>query len=100
MAEYKNPNQHGGKQDTSSLLVFSIVFAAILLGMQFFRPKKPVTPNPAQTAAAKTNASQQNGAGSGNNVCKRHGESRGRGNIGRGNGEGCGRHPEHYDRRE
>ena len=68
MAEYKNPNQHGGKQDTSSLLVFSIVFAAILLGMQFFRPKKPVTPNPAQTAAAKTNASQQNGAGSGNNV--------------------------------
>jgi YidC/Oxa1 family membrane protein insertase len=68
LAEYKNPNQHGGKQDTSSLLVFSIVFAAILLGMQFFRPKKPVTPNPAQTAAAKTNASQQNGAGSGNNV--------------------------------
>ena len=62
MAEYKNPNQQGGKQDTNSLLVFSIVFAAILLGMQFFRPKHPATPNSAQTTAAKSNASQQNGA--------------------------------------
>ncbi|MGB8477834.1 MAG: membrane protein insertase YidC [Acidobacteriaceae bacterium] len=62
MAEYKNPNQQGGKQDTSSLLVFTVVFAAILLGMQFFRPKHPAAPSPAQTAASKTNASQQNGA--------------------------------------
>ncbi|MGB7198133.1 MAG: membrane protein insertase YidC, partial [Acidobacteriaceae bacterium] len=62
MAEYKNPNQQGGKQDTNSLLVFSIVFAAILLGMQFFRPKRPVTPNSAQTTASKSNTSQQNGA--------------------------------------
>ncbi len=62
MAEYKNPNQQGGKQDTNSLLVFSIVFAAILLGMQFFRPKHPATPNSAQTTAAKSNTSQQNGA--------------------------------------
>jgi YidC/Oxa1 family membrane protein insertase len=63
LAEYKNPNQQGGKQDTSSLLVFTVVFAAILLGMQFFRPKHPATPSPAQTTATKTNASQQNGAG-------------------------------------
>ena len=61
MAEYKNPNQHGGKQDTNSLLVFSVVFAAILLGMQFFRPKHPAAPVPAQTTTTKTNASQQNG---------------------------------------
>ena len=69
MAEYKNPNQHGGKQDTNSLLVFTVVFAAILLGMQFFKPKHPAAPPSAQTTAAKTNASQQNGAAAvGNNV--------------------------------
>ncbi|MGC1872742.1 MAG: membrane protein insertase YidC [Acidobacteriaceae bacterium] len=67
MAEYKNPNQHGGKQDTNSLLVFTVVFAAILLGMQFFRPKHPATPTPAQTTASKTSASQQNGAGAASN---------------------------------
>ncbi len=61
MAEYKNPNQQGGKQDTSSLLVFTVVFAAILLGMQFFKPKHPPVSTPAQTTAAKTNPSQQNG---------------------------------------
>ena len=63
MAEYKNPNQQGGKQDTSSLMVFTVVFAAILLGMQFFRPKHPAGPSPAQSTAAKTNTSQQNSAG-------------------------------------
>jgi YidC/Oxa1 family membrane protein insertase len=63
LAEYKNPNQQGGKQDTNSLLVFSVVFAAILLGMQFFRPKHPPTPPTAQTTVSKTNASQQSGAG-------------------------------------
>lgn len=69
MAEYKNPNQQGGKQDTSSLLVFTVVFAAILLGMQFFRPKHPATPSPAQSTATKTNASQQNSAGAaGSNI--------------------------------
>jgi YidC/Oxa1 family membrane protein insertase len=63
LAEYKNPNQQGGKQDTSSLLVFTVVFAAILLGMQFFRPKHPATPSPAQSTTARTNTSQQNNAG-------------------------------------
>ncbi|MES2219420.1 MAG: membrane protein insertase YidC [Acidobacteriota bacterium] len=62
MAEYKNPNQHGGKQDTNSLLVFSVVFAAILLGMQFFKPKHPSTPPATHSSATKSNASQQNGA--------------------------------------
>ena len=69
MAEYKNPNQQGGKQDTNSLLVFTVVFAAILLGMQFFKAKHPAGPTPAQTTAQKTNASQQSGAGAtGNNA--------------------------------
>ena len=63
MAEYKNPNQQGGKQDTSSLLVFTIVFAAILLGMQFFRPKHPVATSPAQSTPTKTTATQQTNAG-------------------------------------
>ncbi len=58
MAEYKNPNQQGAKQDTSSLLIFTIVFAAILLGMQFFRPKQPAAHSPTQTTTAQpSNAS-------------------------------------------
>lgn len=55
MAEYKNPNQQGGgKQDSRSLLIFTTVFLAILLGMQMFRPKKTATPaqSPAKTATA------------------------------------------------
>ncbi len=70
MAEYKNPNQQGGKQDTNSLLVFTVVFVAILLGMQFFKPKHPVTLPPAHSTAAKTNASQPTGAAgdAGNNT--------------------------------
>ncbi|HET9085973.1 MAG TPA: membrane protein insertase YidC [Acidobacteriaceae bacterium] len=51
MAEYKNPNQQGGGQDSRSLMVFTFVFAVILLGMQIFRPKKPVTPAQHQPAA-------------------------------------------------
>ncbi|MGO8717661.1 MAG: membrane protein insertase YidC [Acidobacteriaceae bacterium] len=58
MAEYKNPNQHGGKQDTSSLLVFTLVFVAILLGMQIFRPKHPAAPSSTQSAPAKNTAAQ------------------------------------------
>ena len=53
MAEYKNPNQQGGKQDSRSLMVFTMVFAVILLGMQIFHPKKPVTP-----ASTKTQSTQ------------------------------------------
>ena len=62
MAEYRNPNQQGGKQDTSSLLIFTVVFAAILLGMQLLRPKHPTT-SPIQSTTSKANASQQNSAG-------------------------------------
>ncbi len=51
MAEYKNPNQQGGGQDSRSLMVFTFVFAVILLGMQIFRPKKPVPPAQHQPGA-------------------------------------------------
>jgi len=48
LAEYKNPNQQGGKQDSSSLLILMTVVLAIFLGMQVFRPKTPAK-GPAQT---------------------------------------------------
>ena len=65
MAEYKNPNQQGGKQDTNSLLIFTLVFAAILLGMQLFRPKQPAVHNPPpSTAKEQTNAGNPSSTGS------------------------------------
>ncbi len=57
MAEYKNPNQQGGgKQDSRSLLIFSTVFLAILLGMQLFRPKTPATHAPAPAPAKQASS--------------------------------------------
>jgi len=51
LAEYKNPNhQGGGKQDTRTLMIFSLVFLAILLGMEWFRPKKAAVTAPAHPA--------------------------------------------------
>ena len=62
MAEYKNPNQQGGKQDSRSLLIFTMVFLAILLGMQLYRPKKPAPAPTTKTSAvpAATVASANN----------------------------------------
>lgn len=51
MAEFKNPNQQGG-QDNRSLLVMLLVMAAVFFGMQVFRAKK----NP-QTVSPNANAS-------------------------------------------
>jgi YidC/Oxa1 family membrane protein insertase len=63
LAEYKNPNQQGGgKQDSRSLLIFTAVFLAILLGMEFFRPKKPAAPAPEKPAATQTTNSAKPGA--------------------------------------
>ncbi|MHB8301775.1 MAG: membrane protein insertase YidC [Acidobacteriaceae bacterium] len=60
MAEYKNPKQQGGGQDSRSLMVFTAVFAVILLGMQVFGPKKPA---PARNQPAATQqSSATNGA--------------------------------------
>jgi YidC/Oxa1 family membrane protein insertase len=46
LAEIRNPNQQsgGGKQDSRSFLIFSLVFVVMLLALQYFKPKKPETP--------------------------------------------------------
>ena len=61
MAEIRNPNQPGGGgggQDSRTLLIFSVVFVLIFLGLQYFSPKKkpqPETPaEVASTAPART----------------------------------------------
>jgi YidC/Oxa1 family membrane protein insertase len=52
LAEIRNPNQPGGGgQDSRTLLVFSIVFVLIFLGLQYFSPKKK-TPPPTQVASS------------------------------------------------
>ena len=62
MAEYKNPNQQGGKQDSRSLMVFTMVFAVILLGMQIFHPKKPGTPALTKTQSVQSSTAIQSNA--------------------------------------
>lgn len=62
MAEYKNPNQQGGKQDSSFLLVLMTVALAVFLGMQVFRPKQPAQ-HPAPTAPKTTVANSKTAAG-------------------------------------
>ncbi len=61
MAEIKNPNQPGGGgQDSRTLLIFSVVFVLIFLGLQYFSPKKKTQPETpaevASTAPARTPA--------------------------------------------
>ncbi len=52
MAEFKNPNQPGG-QDNKSLLVMMLVMVAVFFGLQYFRAKKnPQTVSPNANAAA------------------------------------------------
>lgn len=56
MAEFKNPNQQGG-QDNKSLLVMMLVMVAVFFGLQYFRTKKnpqTVSPNAAQSSPAQT----------------------------------------------
>jgi YidC/Oxa1 family membrane protein insertase len=53
LAEIKNPNQPGGGgQDSRTLLIFSVVFVLIFLGLQYFSPKKKTQPEiPAEVAS-------------------------------------------------
>ena len=53
MAEIKNPNQPGGGgQDSRTLLIFSVVFVLIFLGLQYFGPKRKMQPEaPAEVAS-------------------------------------------------
>jgi YidC/Oxa1 family membrane protein insertase len=54
LAEIRNPNQPGGGgQDSRTLLIFSIVFVLIFLGLQYFGPKKKTAPEtPAEVASS------------------------------------------------
>jgi YidC/Oxa1 family membrane protein insertase len=54
LAEIRNPNQAGGggRQDSRTLLIFSVVFVLIFLGLQYFAPKKkPQTETPTEVAS-------------------------------------------------
>jgi YidC/Oxa1 family membrane protein insertase len=68
LAEIKNPNQQGaggGGQDSKTILVFTALFIAILLGMQYFRAKKAPEPTPETTqqqTTANTSAAPQQAA--------------------------------------
>ncbi len=56
MAEFSNPNQQGG-QDNKSLIAMMVVFAAVLLGAQYYHSK--VNPQPAATPTAAPGVSSQ-----------------------------------------
>jgi YidC/Oxa1 family membrane protein insertase len=61
LAEIRNPNQPGGGgggQDSRTLLIFSIVFVLIFLGLQYFGPKKKGE-TPAQVATSSKAAAPQ-----------------------------------------
>ena len=54
MAEFKNPNQQGGGQDSRSFLVMVVVMVAVFFGLQFFRSKNPQTATPSAPAATQS----------------------------------------------
>ena len=58
MAEFKNPNQSGG-QDNKSLLVMMLVMVTVFFGLQYFRAKK----NPQTVSPNANSASVQTAAG-------------------------------------
>ena len=56
MAEFKNPNQQGGG-DNKSLVVMMLVMVAVFFGLQYFRAQhnpQTASPNAAQSAPAQT----------------------------------------------
>jgi YidC/Oxa1 family membrane protein insertase len=55
LAEIRNPNQPGGGgQDSRTLLIFSVVFVLIFLGLQYFGPKKKTQPEPSAKVASSS----------------------------------------------
>ncbi|MEO8737709.1 MAG: membrane protein insertase YidC [Edaphobacter sp.] len=58
MAEFKNPNQQGG-QDNNSFLLMMLVMVAVFFGLQYFhttktKPASPTTPVATQSAPAQS----------------------------------------------
>jgi YidC/Oxa1 family membrane protein insertase len=62
LAEFKNPNQQGGGQDSRSFLVMVVVMVAVFFGLQYFRAKNPQTVAPSASAPAAQSAPAQPGA--------------------------------------
>jgi len=55
LAEIRNPNQPGGGgQDSRTLLIFSVVFVLIFLGLQYFSPKKKPQPESSSQVASSS----------------------------------------------
>ncbi len=89
LAEIRNPNQPGGGgQDSRTLLIFSIVFVLIFLGLQYFGPKKKTQPaTPAQVASTSAPTAPVSASACSGPSCRRppvhapgrHGQGRGRG---------------------
>jgi YidC/Oxa1 family membrane protein insertase len=52
LAEFKNPNQQGGG-DNKSLLVMMLVLVTVFFGLQYFRSKNPQTASPNAAAPAQ-----------------------------------------------
>jgi YidC/Oxa1 family membrane protein insertase len=62
LAEFKNPNQQGGG-DNKSLLVMMLVLVTVFFGLQYFRAKtNPQTISPNSAASAPANTSQSSPA--------------------------------------
>lgn len=57
MAEFKNPNQQGG-QDNKSFLLMMLVMVAVFFGLQYFQSTKPKPASPTAPAATQSTPAQ------------------------------------------
>ncbi|HEY0797136.1 MAG TPA: hypothetical protein VGD64_15290, partial [Acidisarcina sp.] len=59
MAEIRNPNQQGpgAGGDSRSILIMSVIFLAVFLGIQYFRKTVP-QPQPQQSTSQGTQSTQ------------------------------------------
>jgi len=64
LPEIQNPNQQSGGPDSRTLLIYSVIFLAIFLGLQYLRSKNPPPPPAGQHAptAQKSSAASRSAA--------------------------------------
>lgn len=65
MAEFKNPNQQGGTQDSRSLFVMMFVMLAVFFGLSYYRQKtnpKTASPNAPAVTQSQSAAAPQSAA--------------------------------------